>query len=281
MPIMKLRVIRFPRHADGTASVVTFLAPYPKGPSAKVKSNEVERNVSAEDTAKFLALLDSAEFWEMPTVKLPDLAPPKYYTVDGAFWVFEGVRNGAYHVVYRLNPNASPFTDVVYFLAQDLAGLDNREIPRGIWPPLSLLPPNQSVAIQIPGPVTAGRPFALRVVNQRPTKISFCVAWAGAIVAIASPAVPSFDVQRHGPKKWDSLLSEPDIGPCCAPTELRSEKSQEFRMKISEPGRYRLRLYYVTKSLPNFSGVNICPNLDRFRGAKVVTSDEFDVLSGN
>lgn len=273
-----MRVIRFSLHPDGTATLVTFLGPFPKDPGAKVKADKVERSVSAQDAAKFLELVDGAGFWTMPTVKPPDPTPARYYTLDGAMWLFEGCRSGAYHVVYRGNPNASPFTDMVHFLGKDLAGLDEREIPSGMWPPLSLLPPNQSVAIQISGSVTADRPFALRVINRRSKPISFCVASAESVVPSLAWSVPAFDVQRPRPKKWGSVRWGSDIGSGFTPTELASEKAEEFRIKLPEPGRYRLRLYYLSRSLPDSRGVKVCPNLNELKGAKVVTSEEFEVL---
>lgn len=276
LPGMYIRVIRFSLHPDGTATVVTFLGPFPKDPTAKIKADKVERDASTKDAAEFLELVDDAGFWTMPTVKTPDLTPPKYYTLDGAMWVFEGARNGAYHVVYRGNPNASPFTDMVHFLGKNLAGLNDSEIPGGMWPPVSLLPPNQSVAIQISEPVTAEQTFAVRILNRRSKTISFCIAFAGDIASL--PPVPAFDVQRLGPKKWGSLLWGSDLGPSDAPTELGSEKTQEFRMKLIAPGRYRLRLYYVPGTFPDSPGADACAKVDQLKGGKVVTSEEFEVL---
>jgi hypothetical protein len=277
MPYASFRVIRFSLNSDGTATVVKFLLPRAINPSAPAKPNKVAVNVSAEDTAKFLTLVESSGFWAMPTVEPPNPTPPKYYVLDGAFWFFEGVRNGAYHVVDRPNPVAGPFTEMVHFLAKDLAGLSESESPSGIWPPVGWLP-NESVTIQISGPVTAERPFALRIINQRSTLISFCVACAGTIVPSPGATVPAFDVQRPGPKKWGSLLWASDMGSCYAPTELGPRKSQEFLMKLSEPGRYRLRLNYVPRSVPASPGVGFCAKMDELKGAKIVTSAEFEVL---
>jgi hypothetical protein len=277
MPYASFRVIRFSLNSDGTATVVKFLLPRAINPSATVKPNKVDVNVSAEDAAKFRALVDSSGFSAMPTVEPPNPTPPKYYVFDGAFWVFEGLRGGTYHVVYRVNPNAGPFTEMVHFLAKDLAGLNEREIPPGMWPPVNS-PPNQGVTIQISGPVSAERPFAVRVVNQRSTLISFCVACAGTTVPSPGASVPAFDVQRPGPKKWGSLLWSSDTGSCRAPTELGPREGQEFLVKLSEPGRYRVRLSYVPRSLPALPGVDVCAKLNGVKGAKLVTSTEFEVL---
>ncbi|HUJ29892.1 MAG TPA: hypothetical protein VLY23_01330 [Candidatus Acidoferrum sp.] len=277
LPSGSFRAIRFLLNSDGSATIVKFLVPGPIEPLAAPRPNKVELKVSAEDAEKFLAFVDTSGFWSMPTVQPPNPTPPKYYVLDGAFWVFEGVRGGSYHVVYRWNPNAGPLTELVQSLGKDLAGLNESEIPSGIWPPINS-PPNHGVAIQISGPVTAERPFALRVINRRSTLISFCVTCAGTIVPSPGATVPAVDVQRPGPKKWGSLLWGLDMGSCYAPTQLGSREGQEFLMKLSEPGRYRLRLSYVPRSLSASPGVGICAKLDELKGAKLVTSEEFEVL---
>lgn len=276
-PGVYVRVIRFSPHGDGTATVVTYLEPYPKDSSAKIKPNKAERIVSAEEAAKFLEAVDGAGFWTMPTVEPPTPTRRKYYILDGSVWVFEGCRGGTYHVVYRPNPNASAFTDMVHFLGTDLAGLDEREIPPGMWPPIDPAT-NHRLSIQISSPVTAKRPFALQVMNRRSKPVYFCLASTGTIVPSPAWPVPAFDVQRLGPKKWGSLLWGSDLGPSDAPTELASGKTEEFRMKLIAPGRYRLRLYYVPRSLPDSPGADVCAKLDQLKSAKVVTSEEFDVL---
>jgi hypothetical protein len=48
-------------------------------------------------TQEFLAALEAAHFWDLPTVK--DVGQ-----LDGAEWIFEGVRNGQYRVIDRRAP---------------------------------------------------------------------------------------------------------------------------------------------------------------------------------
>jgi hypothetical protein len=50
-----------------------------------------------------LAALDSANFWNTPT--LPD-ADENAVELDGAQWIIEGIRNGKYHIVDRWSPEA-------------------------------------------------------------------------------------------------------------------------------------------------------------------------------
>jgi hypothetical protein len=54
-------------------------------------------------------------------------------------WLFEGVRDGSYHVVYRHSPDPGPFTQMVGFLAKNLAKVDDSWIPRGGTSPDSVV----------------------------------------------------------------------------------------------------------------------------------------------
>jgi hypothetical protein len=62
----------------------------------------------------------------------PEDPDPRHRTIslDTVDWVFEGARAGTYHVVFRESPKASPFTDMVKFLARDLAKLDEATVPQ-------------------------------------------------------------------------------------------------------------------------------------------------------
>jgi len=51
-------------------------------------------------TLEWLAMLESTHFWHQPSL-LDTNSPP-----DGAHWIFEGVRNGQYHVIDRWSPAA-------------------------------------------------------------------------------------------------------------------------------------------------------------------------------
>jgi hypothetical protein len=73
--------------------------------------------VSAPEVSKFLALVKSIDFWNIP----PRLdSPPDF---DGSTWVLEGVRNGAYHVVSRQSPKDGDFRGAGLLL-MNYAGLD-------------------------------------------------------------------------------------------------------------------------------------------------------------
>lgn len=82
--------------------------------------------VSAENVDKFLQLVQKEGFWQMPSIEedtdqKTDATGRKAYVMDGAAWMLEGVRNGSFHYVYRLNPNPNPILAMECYLAKDLA----------------------------------------------------------------------------------------------------------------------------------------------------------------
>jgi hypothetical protein len=97
--------------------------------------HRTKNSASAADVNKFLQLVEKAGFWSMSASEPenPD-ARRRVYKMDVSTWTFEGVHNGRYHVVFRSGPEQSPFTDMVHFLARDLAKLDESVIPRARGP---------------------------------------------------------------------------------------------------------------------------------------------------
>jgi hypothetical protein len=73
--------------------------------------------VSGPEVSKFLALVKSIDFWNMP----PSL--DSFPGTDGSTWVLEGIRNGAYHVVSRWSPEPGDFRGAGLLL-MNYAGLD-------------------------------------------------------------------------------------------------------------------------------------------------------------
>lgn len=125
-----LLVVRLNLNPDGSASVAIRSATlYLSGqPSATSKS---QHEVTGAEVSHFSRLVEKASFWTMPTDE-PENSNT-HITLeknDAGHWVFEGVRAGAYHVVFREGPEISPFTNMVRFLAKDLAQLDETAIPQ-------------------------------------------------------------------------------------------------------------------------------------------------------
>jgi len=120
--------VRLSFNADGTASVTSIVE---SGPPAVL--HRTQNSVSVEDAKKFMQMLEKAGFWAMPSMEQEKPSKgPKAYKLDASPRIFEGVRNGRYHVVPRLSPESSPFTEMVRFLTRDLAKLDESVIPMHI-----------------------------------------------------------------------------------------------------------------------------------------------------
>ncbi len=83
-------------------------------------------SVSMENVDKFLQFVQKEGFWQMSsteenTDQKTDATGRKLYVMDGAAWMLEGVRNGTFHYVYRLNPYPNPILAMECRLAKDLA----------------------------------------------------------------------------------------------------------------------------------------------------------------
>ena len=70
----------------------------------------------------FMAALESAGFWGLPSIQFPRLSINGEVTVmlDGALWIIEGVRNGKYHVVDRQSPDKGEAVHAIGLLALKL-----------------------------------------------------------------------------------------------------------------------------------------------------------------
>ena len=127
-----------------------------------------------------------------------------------------------------------------------------------------------------------GQLVKVRVTNAGNARIAVCMVCCGSIIdAKADPVVPDFDVQIQGPRGWGSQLWGCDVGSCFAPSTLAAGQAQEFRLKLIEPGRYRLRLYYVADKDTDAKGPKSvkCPNIADAKHHKEATSNIF-VVSG-
>jgi hypothetical protein len=68
-------------------------------------------------TQSLLAAFESAGFWNLPT----DPPANGLVSLDGAQWIFEGVRGGQYHIIDRWSPKAGDPARVIGTLALKLA----------------------------------------------------------------------------------------------------------------------------------------------------------------
>jgi hypothetical protein len=82
------------------------------------------------DVDKLLELVDKAGFWAtQSTEPQPDENSRKYYVLDGAWWMLEGVQNGSFQYVFRRNPKPTPITEIGCYLAKNLVKSSGSMIP--------------------------------------------------------------------------------------------------------------------------------------------------------
>ena len=125
-----LLVVRFDLNPDGTAAITTIFSTIDTSGRVKPQST-TSRSVDSIEVNHFLRSVEYADFWSMPEIKNENSALPKY-DAGSSRWVFEGVRDGGYHVVFRQGPEANRFTEMAQVLARDLAKLTGSAIPRAV-----------------------------------------------------------------------------------------------------------------------------------------------------
>lgn len=74
-----------------------------------------ERELTDAEWTGLMRLLDDSCFWQLPTAKA-------IIATDGAQWVFEGVKDGNYHVVNRWSPHGGTYRELCLY-ALELSGL--------------------------------------------------------------------------------------------------------------------------------------------------------------
>ena len=74
-----------------------------------------QRTLTAEEWSQFKRLLDHACFWQLPTVE-------ETRGLDGAQWIFEGVKDGRYHIVNRWSPQSGSYHELCLYMLR-LSGL--------------------------------------------------------------------------------------------------------------------------------------------------------------
>jgi hypothetical protein len=118
-------VVRFSISTAGIGEVVAKVGQSDRRPEILA----VHRNtdVSHGGVDKFLKLLDDAGFWSMPTHKRFDVKQP--VLMGDASWMFEGIKDGRYHLVDRGASELGPLKDSLLFLVAGLAKVDLRSLP--------------------------------------------------------------------------------------------------------------------------------------------------------
>lgn len=106
-----LFAVRLTMNPDGSAQLTTI-------ESGKGAIQKSQSNVSTEDAQHFLRLVDGSRYWTLPSA---EELKPNEYVLDASVWVFEGVRQGSNHIVYRRPLGPGRFADMLGFLVKNIA----------------------------------------------------------------------------------------------------------------------------------------------------------------
>jgi hypothetical protein len=105
---------------DGTAVITTRIASGQGGyEPGRLTTNRTER-IGRERTSWVLDRIAELNFWTLPTNPPPN---PDVVGVDGAQWIFEGVKDGTYHMVDRWSPDKGEVHSLGIMMLLDLANL--------------------------------------------------------------------------------------------------------------------------------------------------------------
>lgn len=124
----------------------------------------------------------------------------------------------------------------------------------------------------------AGKPFLVRIRNNGDKRLTYCTTMCGKLIDPDTTAkIPAFTVQKRNRKRWDIQLWRCNTGDSVASRVIHGAEIEEFRIKLLEPGTYRLRLPYKDVSV---EGVGLhCEAIDDPKSMKQAVSDEFNVVA--
>ncbi|MFZ1972904.1 MAG: hypothetical protein WAU89_08665 [Candidatus Acidiferrales bacterium] len=124
----------------------------------------------------------------------------------------------------------------------------------------------------------AGKAFVVRVRNNGDKRLTYCMTMCGKLIDAETTAkIPAFTIQKRSRKRWDIQLWRCDTGDSVASRVIHGSEVEEFKIKLLDPGTYRLRLPYKDVSV---EGVGLhCEAIDDPRSMKQAVSDEFDVVA--
>jgi hypothetical protein len=107
-------VVRIDANANGTSLLTAKMTSGAGGyKPGKLILNEM-RTLTPEQTNRFLGKIEVHNFWKLPSIQ-------EDRGVDGAQWIVEGTRNGAYHIVDRWSPGDGEIRSLGLFMVNDLA----------------------------------------------------------------------------------------------------------------------------------------------------------------
>ena len=111
--------IRMVIQGDGQALVTTKIADGAGGYEPGRLISNTSRYLTKEQTSFFVERIAGSGFWDAPTREVS----PGVVNLDGAEWIFEGVKDGKYHVLDRWSPKEGPMHDIGIMMLIDVAKL--------------------------------------------------------------------------------------------------------------------------------------------------------------
>ena len=111
-------VVRLSITLDGTGEVVGKIANSPRFPD-DLTTNQTAK-ISRAEINEFVKLLADSDFWSMPVFETVD---PHHVRLGEAGWMFEGEKDGSYHVVCRGTSSLASLKKAAMFLV-DVSKLD-------------------------------------------------------------------------------------------------------------------------------------------------------------
>jgi hypothetical protein len=124
----------------------------------------------------------------------------------------------------------------------------------------------------------AGKPFVVRIRNYGDRRLTYCTTMCGKLIDSETTAkIPAFTIQKRTRKRWDIQLWRCNTGDSVASRIIHGSEVEEFKIKLLDPGTYRLRLPYKDVSV---EGVGLhCEAIDDPKSMKQAVSEEFDVVA--
>jgi hypothetical protein len=104
--------------------------------------------------------------------------------------------------------------------------------------------------------------------------VTLCIRFLGLAESTPSP----FWVERNGEGKWRTLIMGPDVGNQGIALVLEAGESKEFFVRLSDPGRMRLKLNYWKGSIPKL-GCDAPPRDSKLATSSVFTIEKAALLS--
>jgi hypothetical protein len=161
----------------------------------------------------------------------------------------------------RLLPSAAAVCILVFFI--------NIGISEGI----------ENLSIGVMGDQqVAGQAFVVRLRNNGDKRLTYCTTMCGKLVdAQTSAKIPAFSIQKRMPKGWNIEVWRCNSGDGVVAQIIHGGEIEEFKIKILDPGTYRLRLSYKEVRVEDV-GLH-CEAIDDPKAMKQAVSDEFDVIA--